>query len=470
EADGENPKGELLAESLEAGFKAGGTQAEVLAASMEHYRSRDSMVNPFKIAGKKDFNFWFYLMGAWLTFYAGRIWQGTQGYNASATTPHEARMSNILATFRSLPIALFTVVLPLCAFAFFNSEAFAEQSAAARGFIDSVGNPNIARQMATPQALMAVLPAGLKGCLVALMLAAFISTNDTYMHSWGSIFIQDVVMPFRKEPFSQKAHMLALRLSILGVCAFIFVFSMIFRQTEYIVMFWNITGAIFTGGAGAVVIGGLYWKRGSTGAAWAAMVTGSTLSVGSIFLRQIHAAHPLANPVLAFIASKNGMVLAFWSSAIAVATYVLVSLIRGGSFNMDEMLHRGAYAVAEDKHDIATEPVRGWRALLGFTKEFSRADKWVYSLAVAWMLLQVGVFIIGTIYGLVADIPDTAWVTYWKFHLWAFFLLSAITAVWFLVGGLRDLREMFRRLSAVKLDEADDGVVAHESGQSQSNP
>ena len=455
----ENQKTELLAESLEAGFQTGGGKSAVLAASMAHYRSRDSMVNPFKIAGKRDFNFMFYLMGAWLTFYAGRIWQGGQGYNASATSPHEARMSNILATFRGLPIALFTVVLPLCAFAFFNSEAFAQQSAAAQQFIDSVGNPNIARQMATPQALMAILPAGLKGCLVALMLAAFISTNDSCMHSWGSIFVQDVVMPFRKEPFSQKTHMLLLRLSILGVCIFIFGFSMIFRQTEYIVMFWNITGAIFTGGAGAVVIGGLYWKRGTTTAAWAAMIMGSTLSVGSIFLRQIHSAHPFANSTLAFIASKNGMVLAFWSSMIAIGTYLLLSLIRGGSFNMDKMLHRGTYALIDDQHEVEAEPVRGWRAILGFTKEFSRSDKWVYSIAVVWMLVQVGVFIIGTIYGLIADIPDTAWVTYWKIHLGAFFLLSVITAGWFLVGGLRDLRSMFRRLDAVKLDTTDDGIV-----------
>jgi len=462
EKDADNPKATVLKESLEAGLEAGGGKEDALAASMEHYRSRDSMVNPFKIAGKRDFNFWFYLMGAWLTFYAGRIWQGTQGYNASATTPHEARMSNVLATFRSLPIALFTVVLPLCAFAFFNSEVFSQQSAAAREFIDSVGNPNIARQMATPQALMAILPSGLKGCLVALMLAAFISTNDTYMHSWGSIFVQDVISPFRKEPFPQKTHMLLLRLSILGVCAFIFVFSMIFRQTEYIVMFWSITGAIFTGGAGAVVIGGLYWKRGSTGAAWASMVTGSLLSVGSIFLRQIHAAHPFTNSVLEFIASKNGMVLAFWSSAIAIAVYIIVSLIHHNNFNMDKMLHRGAYTVSEDKHDMQTEPVRGWRAILGFTKEFSRSDKWIYSIAVVWMLVQVGVFIIGTIYGLVADIPDTAWITYWKFHLGAFFLLSVISAGWFLVGGLRDLRDMFRRLSAIELDTTDDGVVEHD--------
>ena len=461
EADPGNPKAAVLKESLAAGFQSGSDEKAVLTGSLAHYRSRDSMVNPFKIAGKKDFNFWFYLVAALLSVYSGRIWQGSQGYNASATTPHEARMSNILATFRSVPINLFVIVLPLCAFAFFNSELFAQQSAAAREYLGSLANPNVARQMTTPQALMTILPAGLRGCLVALMLAAFISTHDTYMHSWGSIFVQDVILPFRKEPLSQKAHLRWLRGSIFGVCVFIFFFSMIFRQTEYIFMFWSITGAIFSGGAGAVVIGGLYWKRGTTGAAWAAMITGSVLAVGSIVLQQIHTSHPFNNPVLAFIASKNGMILSFWSCAIAVMVYVLISLLRGGNFNMDKMLHRGAYAVTEDQHDMQIEAVRGWRAILGFTKEFSRSDKWIYSLAVAWMVLQVIVFIIGTVWGLIVDIPDTAWMTYWKIHLWVFFILSAVTTVWFIIGGFRDLIDMFRRLSAVKLDDADDGVVEH---------
>ena len=46
----------------------------------------------------------------------------------------------------------------------------------------------------------------------AVMLAAFISTHDTYLHSWGSIFIQDVVLPFRKKPFAPRQQMWLLRL------------------------------------------------------------------------------------------------------------------------------------------------------------------------------------------------------------------------------------------------------------------
>ena len=67
-------------------------------------------------------------------------------------------------------------------------------------------------QMRTPLAMAVMLPAGLKGLLCAAMLAAFISTHDTYLHSWGSIFVQDVAIPVRSRhdvvgfgPWSVKA-------------------------------------------------------------------------------------------------------------------------------------------------------------------------------------------------------------------------------------------------------------------------
>ena len=108
-----------------------------------------------------------------------------------------------------------------------------------------------------------MLPAGALGLLTAAMLAAFISTHDTYLHSWGTIFVQDVLLPFREKPLSPRAHLWALRASILGVALFIFCFSILIKPTQFIAMFFAITGAIFAGGSGAVIIGGLYWKRGT---------------------------------------------------------------------------------------------------------------------------------------------------------------------------------------------------------------
>ena len=79
-----------------------------------------------------------------------------------------------------------------------------------------------------------ILPMGLMGAFAAVMFAAFISTHDTYLHSWGSIFIQDVVMPFRDKPFEKETHLKLLRYSIFGVAIFIFLFSLLFQQNQKI--------------------------------------------------------------------------------------------------------------------------------------------------------------------------------------------------------------------------------------------
>merc|ERR1711938_153489 len=87
------------------------------------------------------------------------------------------------------------------------------------------GDPEVlASQLRTPAAASIMLPSGLLGLFAAALVGAFISTNDSYLHSWGSIFIQDVVLPFRKKPLGARAHLWLLRASILGVAIFAFIF------------------------------------------------------------------------------------------------------------------------------------------------------------------------------------------------------------------------------------------------------
>ena len=419
-----------------------------------------SLIHPFHTQGTEAFDVWYYLIFAFVMLYTCGIWQGSQAYNASALNAHEARMGKILGTWRILTQNFLMMILPICVYVFIRHSDFSSLAANVEGTIAGIENPQIQKQMTTPIALRAFFPTGIVGGFVAVMLAAFISTHDTYLHSWGSIFIQDVVIPFRKKPLTPKLHMFLLRSSIFGVAVFIFLFSLVFRQTEYILMFFMITGAIFTGGAGAAVFGGLYWKRGTTTAAWSAMITGSALAVVAVIVRQVHQSIPFTGKIMGYIASQNGAVLSFYASVIAILVYILVSLMgRAKTFNMDKMLHRGAYAVEEPGVAADNPQVRGLQALIGITSEFNLRDKILYLATVGWTVLWIVIFIAGTIYNLAVDIETTAWMTFWRYYIWMTLALSIIVTIWFILGGIRDLKRMFFLLSTVKRNDLDDGMV-----------
>ena len=123
--------------------------------------------------------------------------------------------------------------------------------------------------------------------MCAIVLTAFISTHDTYLHSWGSIFAQDVVGPLLKKPLTPKRHLLLLRLSITFVAVFIFVFSCVFRQTQHIMMFFAITGAIWLGGAGVIMVGGLYTRWGNTAGAYAGLLSGTFVATSGMICHQL---------------------------------------------------------------------------------------------------------------------------------------------------------------------------------------
>lgn len=395
----------------------------------------------------EDFNFWYFLIGVLIYVYGTMSWQGTQAYNASAKSAHEAKMGSVLTNWRNFPQNLLILFVPIVAYTVMHHPDFAVQAGQVNAALGTVGTEALQNQIRVPMVLKAMLPVGLLGAFAAVMLAAFISTHDTYLHSWGSIFVQDVIMPFRKKPFTPKQHLRVLRWSILGVACFIFSFSLLFQQSEYIFLFFAITGAIFFGGAGSVIIGGLYWNRGTTAAAWAAMIVGSGISVGGIIIHRI---------VEDFFI--NGQVFAAIAIGASVLVYVTVSLLgRRRVFDLDRLLHRGAHTTSET-HVVTEVPSRGWK-VLGMGKEFTRRDKILYIATYAQTFFWVAVFVAGTVYSLTHDVDNMRWAEFWRLYLYVQVVLSLVVLIWFAIGGFSDLRSMLVQLRTMKRDVKDDGYV-----------
>ena len=433
---------------------------------INHKIQNSSLINPFKTSQVEDFNLTYFLIGLIGMFYGALSWQGHQAYNSSAKSAHEAKMAAVLGDIRWKPQGLFIFLVPVLTYVFMNHPDFQSIADNVNRTLESLDTQTLKSQMRAPIVLSEVLPVGLLGAFAALMLAAFISTHDTYLHSWASIFVQDVMMPLRKKPFNKEEHIKALRYSIFGVAIFIFVFSLVFDQNQEIALYFAVTFAIFAGGVGAVIIGGLYWDKGTTEGAWAAMIIGATIAVTGTIVPQfsdtwLNDAENLTgfkNFILK-LREINGIKYYALSMGFSSLSYIVVSLLTfKEKMNMDKLLNRGIYSIKEEIK-VIDENVKPIFKIIGIGKEFTIEDKITYLVSYIWNIFFTLVFVVGTIYNLYNDVSDESWMVYWKYQVYMNVVFSFIIIIWFTIGGFVDIKKMFRSLSSSERDHGDTGWV-----------
>jgi hypothetical protein len=107
------------------------TKARVVAGGASPARSPASRwCIPFDLGNEDRFNVFYWLISVVILFYGMRAWQGDQGYNAAARTPHEAKMANILNGWRFRVLMLVTLVLPICIRTLLHHPAYTPSDAA----------------------------------------------------------------------------------------------------------------------------------------------------------------------------------------------------------------------------------------------------------------------------------------------------------------------------------------------------
>ncbi len=451
-----------------------------------------SMVHPFGIQNESNFNIFYWMISAFILFYAAKAWQGGQGYNAAALTPHEAKMAQILSGWRWRVLMLVALVVPVCVKVFMHHPDFAAGAqvvsdqlhalmASVADGADSATAKAQAAEMRTPFALGQILPIGMLGLTAAALLGAYVSTDDAYLHSWGAILVQDVVVPLQRKPMNPRVHLWLLRIAITGVAVFAYIVGIYYKPGQYIAMYATLSASMFVAGAGVCIIGGLYWRYGTTLAAWTAMLTGMACSAIALLAKEDSMLptlvltagkeswwSPVASALLALRQNEwlSGQVLGFAAIVVAVTSYVGISLATVRvPFELDRILHRGKY---RDEHSSSAASADGsgdgrkqtvWEKL-GFTSEFTGADKWVTWVTLAWPLAWTVVFLVFTGYNLIWPVSDASWMVFWKWWTNGVFVLGIVIVVWFAIGGFRDLVRMYRHLTAFRVDERDDGTVA----------
>jgi SSS family solute:Na+ symporter len=130
------------------------------------------------------------------------------------------------------------------------------------------------RLYALPVFLGRILPVGVLGIITAAMIAAFMSTHDSYFLCWSSVLTNDVVNPLTKHRLSERAQLLLTRLFILAIGVFVFAVSLLFPLSEDLWDYMAVTGAIYSTSAFALLTAGLYWRRASSTGAMLSLLIG----------------------------------------------------------------------------------------------------------------------------------------------------------------------------------------------------
>ena len=141
-----------------------------------------------------------------------------------------------------------------------------------------------------PQFLGTFVPIGLMGLLIAAMLAADMSTDSSYMLTWGERHLQrhpGARSARRSGPRSKGLLWNRFIVAVIGV--FLLFFGLWYPLEGRSLGLSGVTGTIYLSSMSVLLIACCYWKRANIGARSAAIIVGAAIPVGFLVLEQVPA-------------------------------------------------------------------------------------------------------------------------------------------------------------------------------------
>lgn len=246
----------------------------------------DSIVNSFTSSlGEQSFNPFhkdsyglIYIIWMFVIYcISGISWGPTVARALTAKNEKIARKTYLLGTPGQFIRLAIPALLAMGAFAYFKNDV----DLSSYFFPDNMPDNQHAVK-AMPLFLGKLLPAGFIGILSAGLLAAFMSTHDSYLLTWGTVISRDIISPIRKIKTDQKQEIFIARIAIIFVGLFLLAWGIWYKMPDSVWTYMAITGNIYLTGAAPVIIGGLYWKKASTTGALASIISGLASLAGII--------------------------------------------------------------------------------------------------------------------------------------------------------------------------------------------
>jgi len=140
---------------------------------------------------------------------------------------------------------------------------------------------------AMPTYLATAVPAGLMGILIAAMLAADMSTDSSYMLTWCSVIYNDILAPFRKQPWSQRKGLFWNRTIIALIGIFLLLYGLWYPLKGDLWTYLGVTGTIYLASISVLLIACCYWRRANSWGAAASIVVSAVIPVSYLVMEQL---------------------------------------------------------------------------------------------------------------------------------------------------------------------------------------
>lgn len=168
---------------------------------------------------------------------------------------------------------------------------------------------------AMPTFLASFVPTGLMGLLVAAMLAADMSTDSSYMLSWGSVIYNDLLAPFRRRPWPHRRAILWNRAIVALIGLYLLAFGLFYKIEGNVWSYLLLTGSIYLSSMSVLLVACCYWPRANNWGALGAIVLGAAVPTLHLTCEKLPATAAWAAAVgkdqagiAAFVAAALGMV------------------------------------------------------------------------------------------------------------------------------------------------------------------
>jgi len=176
--------------------------------------------------------------------------------------------------------------------------------------------------MSLAHALMKILPPGIVGLACIGFVSATMSTFSSYLLAFSSILLQDVISPLFRRDLTAVQRVRGVRYGVALIGVFIYVWGAFYHFPDTVFRYITLTGSLSYAATMTVLVGGMYWARGSTRGAYCAFVASAAPPIVGLAVPTIS---PTNAGLLSFLLAPLGFIV---GSLLSAKAEVRVGLVK----------------------------------------------------------------------------------------------------------------------------------------------